>query len=148
MSYFVRYFATGQVPTLSELVSAAQADSPHLGMADLVSGPIAHADLNWVGEVFAEIEINERGSEMFEAEILEQLELIRLGRGKKTPIVNLLKEASCIIAVRILTSSGEFRELLDRVDPIWEWLDENRRGVTAFDSHGFYLDSRYLVKTS
>jgi len=148
MSYFVRYFAIGPVPILSELVHAAQTDAPQLGMANLVNGPVPHADLTWDGEVFAEIEINESGQELFEAEIAEQLELIRESRGKKAPVIAALKVASCIVAVRILTSSGEFRELLDRVDPIWSWLDDHRKGVTAFDAHGFYMDSKHLVKSS
>lgn len=138
MAYYMRFFVTTEsgLP-LSEINHALKAADDRYS--------IENGDLLFGGDLYGQIEISTPGDEIFESELeefkaeLEQAE----GNGKKKVEATLLC-TKAIVVVQVLWQDRDSEETLRRLDPLWEWLISNHKGLMQADGEGFY-EGRNLI---
>jgi hypothetical protein len=140
MSYFMRYISTDATPiTLAQLEQGLQAVNPTYRVVDSV--------LHLGDEVYGDIEINYPSDELFADEIAELQEAVRDAHGKqKRVVLNVLQQATTIIAVQVLYQNREIETTLQALDPLWTWLFTNRQGLLQVDGEGYYAGTKLLLK--
>ncbi len=90
-------------------------------------------------ELYGQLEINRRGSELMDEEIEEFLEELEDEKGRQVERVRgVLQDCRCIVAVEVLWQGREAEATLDRLDPLWHWLWREYRGLLNADCEGFY----------
>ena len=101
--------------------------------------------LTYNGAVYGEIEVNRPGDEVFEEESEELKEFVEDAEGeRKSEVLSVLSEAKAIIAVRVLWQGRETEDTLEKIDPLWQWLFANRKGLQQAGGEGYY-DASGLV---
>ncbi len=77
----------------------------------------------YAGEAHAELEINQPGDGLFEAEIGELTECLDDVRGRASKrVLYTLENATCIVAAHMLYGGRELDLTLERLDSVWNWL--------------------------
>ena len=57
---------------------------------------------------------------------------------QKRRVIDTLRAAREIVAVQVLFGNGDTVWTLDRLSPLWTWLQSNRRGLVQADGEGYY----------
>ncbi len=143
MGYYMRYILTDdRETTLSEIETGLKQVDPDYSIGD-------GETLMYGDELYGEIEINVPGDGLFEAEVEELKEEIKDNRGRnKTTVLEALQKARAIVAVRVLWQDRETEQTLDKIDPLWEWLFDNREGLLQADGEGYYSQSKHILKVA
>ena len=138
MGYYMRYIDSDATPiTLDEL-------GPALSTIDAAYG-IINGELFHSGDLYGEIEINRRGTELCDEELDELQDFAEDADGEhKQRVMDALTNATSIIAVRVLWQGREPEPTLEKLDPLWNWLLSNRKGLMQADDEGYY-DSSGLI---
>ncbi len=143
MSYYMRYLITEDksVSLDSIEVGLRTQDQTYriLREADGSTGDLLHG-----GVVYAQIEINRPGDEIFDEDIAELRALLppppEAGR-----VHDALDHTTAMVAVEIGWQGLDPEDLLDNIDPLWEWLEREYRGLLQVDSEGFYEGDEHLL---
>jgi hypothetical protein len=140
MGYYMRFFDTSDDPLTIEAIEAAmQQHDPAYRLDAPQDARIPQADLYRGDSVFAEIEINQPGDDLFDGEIEEMLEFLEEAEGKnRNRVEKVLKSAKRIISARVLHQDREPEESLSGIDPLWKWLFSARGGLLQADGEGYY----------
>ncbi len=87
------------------------------------------------------------GDGLFEEERDELIELVEGGDDAPTRgrVVSTLRIARAIVAVQVLFGDGDTDETLDRLVPLWTWLQANRRGLIQADGEGYYDGPKLIL---
>ena len=143
MGYYMRYILTDdRETTLSQIETGLKQVDPDYSIGD-------GETLMYGDELYGEIEINVPGDGLFEAEVEELKEEIQDNRGmNKTTVLEALQKARAIVAVRVLWQGRETEQTLEKIDPLWEWLFDNREGLLQADGEGYYNQSRHILKVA
>jgi hypothetical protein len=103
--------------------------------------------LVYEGDVYGQIEVNRRGDETFGEEVEELREFVEGAEGAKKPeVLGVLSGARTLIAVRVLDHGRELEAMLEKIDPLWEWLLTNRKGLLQADGEGYYDASGLILE--
>jgi hypothetical protein len=140
----MRFVSTDEQPVTTgplrdALVAAGSAYEVQL---DDVALTIVHA-----GARIAHVEINVPGDGLFDEEREELIESLSVAAGDdsaKANVVASLRAARTIVAAQVLFGTGDTDSTLKALDPLWQWLFRNRRGLLQADGEGYY-DARGLV---
>lgn len=141
MSYYMRFITTDSEETTPVVLHRAlqKADSRY-SIAE--SGEIMLGD-----DVFGVVEVNLPGEELFEEEIEELKEFVEDVRGgRKKDVLKTLDAAKAIVAVQVLFGGRETDEVLEKLDPLWEWLMSNRKGLLQADGEGYYDQTGLILE--
>ena len=147
MGYYMRFYDTDPRPLrLASLRAALRRVDPAYALdapdpAEPGFGILRYADL-----VRAEVTLSRPGDGLFDDERAEHLAAVTAGRGRgKAAVAEVLREArrSVVVCVRFGTKGVE--ETLTRIDPLWEWLFENRWGLVHAEDEGFYNDDGLIL---
>jgi len=147
MGYYMRFITTDERDvTLSQLDSvlkhSSDAYSIERDKSDDLEGLIKHNQ-----EKYAQIEINVPGDGLFEEEIEELIDFVSDASGpRKVQVSHALKSARAIVAVQVLFQMRITEETLSKLDPLWTWLLENRKGLLQADGEGYYDKSGLILK--
>ncbi|HYQ42594.1 MAG TPA: hypothetical protein VER11_11525 [Polyangiaceae bacterium] len=110
-----------------------------------VDGEAAEANITLDGRIIAQLTINIAGDGLFDDERTELLESADDGKGPgKASVLEMLGIARTIVAVRVSFGNADPEETLDALDPLWSWLQDNRRGLLQADGEGYY-DTNGLI---
>jgi hypothetical protein len=60
-------------------------------------------------------------------------------------VKRLLQDARFTIAVRVLWQGRESKATLEKIDPLWEWLFDQYRGLLQADGEGYFDASRRIL---
>ena len=103
-------------------------------------------DLTFSGDIYGALEINRPGDGLFDEEIDELKEFLEDAGGERKPeVLQVLSDAKAIIALQVLQQGrASSEETLERIDPLWEWLFANYKGLMQADAEGYY-DSQGLI---
>jgi hypothetical protein len=83
--------------------------------------------------------MNVPGDGLFEEERDELIEFAEDGNeAQKRRVIDMLRAAREIVAVQVLFGNGDTGWTLDRLSPLWTWLQSNRRGLIQADGEGYY----------
>lgn len=137
----MRYIVTASEPVTIEQLSTA------LSTADARYAIAEGGDLTYRGEVFAQVEVNQPGDGLFEEEREELLGFLEDAEDQKAAaeVKKALNEATAIVAVRVLWGDRGTEATLDKLEPLWGWLFENRNGLLQADDEGYYDAKRRQV---
>jgi hypothetical protein len=154
MGYFMRYFIpqSAEQVSLSVIREALTAIDPHytiqIDPTDTYFGDLYYGERN-----LGEIEINRVGDDIFQEEIDDFLDLLAYSQDpQKAVVINTLKTAGQMVAISAIWRDGDVDDadaVHDRIDPLWEWLDNRYQGMLHCDGDGFYHgDSLILEMTT
>ncbi len=59
----------------------------------------------------------------------------------------LLQEAQATVAVRVLSQGRETGATLEKIDPLWDWLFDEYRGLLQADGEGYYDANGQILAT-
>jgi len=139
MGYYLRFIVTDPPPlSVAHLDAALRSVDP----AYTIDG----YDLRHGDGLYGEIEVNPRGTGLCDEELGELADFIEdAGEGDRARVLAVLKQATAIVAVRVLWQGREAAETLTRLDPLWGWLFDHRAGLLQADGEGYYdEDGRVL----
>src|SRR5262245_14801059 len=127
MGYYMRYISADARPLeLSELARVLAEQNPAYDLRFEQN----EGTLHYGETVIAQLEINLPGDGMFDEELAELREFAEDADGAAlSPVPQVLRQAAGLLAVRVLWGTGESETTLQRLDPIWSWLFEHRRGL-------------------
>ena len=149
MGYHMRFITTDASETTPAILEQAlkAADSQY-SIAE--SGELKHGD-----ELYGAVEINRPGDGLFEEEIEELKEFVEDAqtswlsflRGKrKAYVVKTLDSARAIVAVQVLFGGRQAEATIRKLDPLFEWLIANRKGLLQVDDEGYYDQAGRILK--
>lgn len=132
MGYYMRYISTDeQEISLNDLEAALKLLDSSYTISD---GIIQYGE-----DLYGEIEINPRGSELCDEELDELQDFLENTKSEqKERVVETLRKATAIIALRVLFQGRNPEQTLEKLDPIWQWLFTNSSGLMQADDEGYY----------
>lgn len=148
MGYYMRYISTDeQEITIPLLENILKAKDPQYAITNVQGLPNESGDLMYGASIYGEIEINHPGNSLFEEEIEELKEFLSETEGKKQKLVlQTLTNARIVLAIQILWQGRKAEETLEKIDPLWNWLLDNRRGLLQADGEGYYNKSGLILE--
>jgi hypothetical protein len=140
MGYYMRFFDTSDDPlTIGAIETAIKKQDPAYRLDTPKDAEIPQADLYRGESLFAQIEINQPGDDLFDAEIQEMIEFLEETEGEnRKRVENVLRTARRIVSVQVLYQGRELEQTLSGIDPLWEWLFSTRKGLLQADGEGYY----------
>lgn len=139
MGYYMRYITlTPVIITLQDLESALRLTHQNYVVTPDQINDLA-GDLFWGDTLLGEVEINRPNDGIFEEDIGDLKELVQHSTDpKRRHILEMLNQATSIIAVRALWKGHDADTVLSRLDPLWDWLFMIHPGLLQADNDGFY----------
>ena len=67
-------------------------------------------------------------------------------RKPKQRVLAFLKQIKVRIVVQVLWGGREGEDTLEKLDPLWEWLMTNYKGLLYVDGEGFYEGKMLILK--
>lgn len=149
MGYYMRFITTDATETTPAILEQAlkAADSRY---SITESGELKHG-----GGLYGAVEINRPGDGLFDEEIEELKEFVedaQMGwlsflRGKrKADVVKTLDSAKAIVAVQVLFGDRQAQATIRKLDPLFQWLFVNRKGLLQVDDEGYYDQTGRILK--
>ena len=151
MGYYMRYLFEGEPEVqLDALEAALKKIDGGYAFVDWANDGRS-AEIRYNDEVYGafDLEMIEDGDE----EIQEMIEEVESAKGwfvkkPKERVLAFLRQVRVRLVVRVLWGGREGNETLDRLDPIWEWLMANYKGLLYADGEGFYEGKKLRLKVS
>ncbi|MDC0935462.1 hypothetical protein OAS39_04175 [Pirellulales bacterium] len=132
MGYYMRFIVEDDTPLTLEVVDSA------LKTYD-AQYAIRDGGLYFEEDIYGEIEINKHGEELCNAELQELREFVEdAAVGQQDRVLENLREAKCMVVLRVLSQGRDTDSTLKVLDPLWEWLFTYRRGLLQADGEGYY----------
>ncbi len=149
MSYFMRYISTDSASMSIDLIEAAlSASDPKYSVRRLTNCVGDSGELRYGRALYAILDIVNNADD--ECEDIKELR-------------SLVNAADADVSYRVLQSFDRWTSLLTlevkfqgrsrertlvKLDPLWDWLVENRRGLIHADGEGFYEGTDLILDTS
>ena len=145
MGYYIRYIVSDDRPVSLQDIRIAFAEA---GSGYEVDGEESEATIVYDSRPIGHVTLNVPGDGLFDEERDELIEFAQdsSDTNAQTRVVNTLREAQGIVAVQVLfgDGDGDTDQTLDRLAPLWTWLQANRRGLIQADGEGYY-DGQELI---
>ena len=149
MGYYMRFIETDSTETTRAILDGA------LRTVDSNYSLTASGELKYGDDCYGSVEINRPGAGLFDEEIEELkrfvedaqlgwLSFMRIGR--KAHVVKTLDSATAIVSVQIMFGDRETEATLDKLDPLFQWLFANRKGLLQVDGEGYYDQAGRILK--
>jgi hypothetical protein len=143
MSYFMRFMLTdGAPPSLQTIAEALKSVDQAF---DIVQDSVDSnaGDLYYGDDLYAEIEINQRGDPLCDEDIEDFIEELNKHDDPKRMIaLDVLNRATGMVVVHVLRAGHENPALLDA---LWNWLFTTREGLLQIDEEGFFDQEQRIV---
>ena len=140
----MRYIVADDQPVSLEDIGKAFAKA---GVDYDVEGEETEVTITYQGRPIGHVTLNVPGDGLFEEERDELIEFAEEGNeAQKRRVIDVLRAAREIVAVQVLFGNGDTGWTLDRLSPLWTWLQSNRRGLVQADGEGYY-DGHDLILT-
>jgi len=132
----MRYIVADEQPVRLEDIGRAFVEA---GVEYDVDGEETEVTITYQGRPIGHVTLNVPGDGLFEEERDELIEFAEEGNeAQKRRVIDTLRVAREIVAVRVLFGNGDTDWTLDRLSPLWTWLQSNRRGLVQADGEGYY----------
>lgn len=144
MGYYMRYIvADERAVTIADVRRAFAVEEEDY----VVDGEDPEAGVALDGRMLAHVTINVPGDGLFDDERAELIESADEGEGPgKATVLETLSAARTIVAVQVLFGHSDTEETLDALDPLWTWLQDNRRGLLQAGGEGYYDSSGLILE--
>ena len=150
MGYWMQYIvADKQEVSLSWLEAKLKEVRGSYAIKDAADGDDGETgELMFDGELYGEIHIGRPGQDTCDG-VLEGMKE-EVAQAKKGPrrarVAKTLGEATAVVAMRVLYQGRGTDETLENIQPMWEVLFANRKGLLYADMEGFYDSNRLILK--
>ena len=145
IGYYMRYLvADKREVTLAQLEAALREIDSQYSIPVIREQPSEVGYLLYRGSQYGELWIDRPPEEEELEELREDVEESK-GR-KKLTVLRALEKATAIVAVCVRYQDRGVEETMVRIDPLWEWLFNNRKGILQADGEGFYDQSGLILK--
>lgn len=139
MSYYMRFIQTDDEPVTLEVLRDGLQEEDDYTIDE-------NGRLCLSNSQCAEIQIHRPGDTCFEKEIATLSEAVRrIGGPSGKRVLKSLDGAQSLVIVRVLWQDRQPEETLQKIDPLWRWLFENRNGLVQADDEGYYVRSRRIL---
>lgn len=146
MGYYMRFIVTDEhTLDLRVIEHALQERDEAYRLESIQFEPYEAADLGYGEEVYAEIELNRPGDDLFADEVDELVDELAnwdFELDEDHQVREVLREmvqgARIIVAVRILFGDNGLEDGIRLVEPLWDWMFKTYEGVLQVDYEGYY----------
>lgn len=144
MGDFIRFILTGEHDlTLAQIETGLKEIDPEFSIipdqAATNMGDVLHG-----GEVYGEIEVNRRGDQVFEEDIVDLREQLEdIGDDTKTTVLATLDSATGMVAFQL---SEVGHDQYRKIDPFWDWLFDRYPGLLQIDEEGYYTQNEQILQ--
>jgi hypothetical protein len=141
MSYYMRFITTDTTETTHVILEQGlkERDTQY---SIAKSGELKHGE-----DVYGVVEVNRPGDGLFDEEIGELKEFVEDVRGKrKAHVLKILDTAKAIVAVQVLFGDRQPEATRQKLNPLWEWLIFNRKGLWQLDDQGYFDQTGRILK--
>jgi hypothetical protein len=145
MGYYMRFILTSdESPQPEDIRAALRSLSLDYAVISPEDDP-TRAELLFAGERLGEIEFNRPGDDIFDEDIDELRQLVSRSQNEnRQRVLDVLDRARIMVAAQLFWKGEDSEPVLERVDPLWDWLFANYDGLLQADGDGFY-DSESLI---
>ena len=151
MGYYMRYLFEGEPEVrLDALEAAIKEIDEGYAFVDWENDGRS-AEIRYKDEVYGAFDleyIKGDGADDETQEMIEEVEAVTgwFIKKPKERVLTFLQQVKVRLVVRVLWGGREGNETLDRLDPIWEWLMANYKGLLQADDEGFYEGRKMILK--
>lgn len=139
MSHYMRYIVVDEQPVgPGELARALISSDPIYAVEPDESA--ATVTVLYGDAAAAQIEINVPGDGLFDQELdyLRRDVLATDDGTARERVLATLDTARAIVAAQVLRGAYDEHDAPTRLDPLWQWLFANRKGLLQADGEGYY----------
>ncbi|MBY6047156.1 hypothetical protein [Vannielia litorea] len=141
MSHYMRFFFTSPAPGLADLAAALPSTLPRHSLRHLApeAGP-REAEL-FAGETLcAALDLTLPDKPLFADETGEFIEALDAGKGQGDVALvrGVLTGCTAILAAQVLWQGRTTDEVMDDLDPFWDWVASQHKGLLQADTQGFF----------
>jgi hypothetical protein len=105
------------------------------------------AELFFKGELYGQVELNQFGQEEIDEELEELIEDVECTEeATKDEVLRILKKTRVMFVIHVLWQGRDAELTLKRLEPLWEWLFKNYRGLLQADGEGYYNEQDLILK--
>lgn len=154
MAYYMHFIVTEDAAavTLDAIETALRQIDPAYSLGHRQPAPYEAADLLYKDEVYAEIELNRPGDDLFDdaiAVLIDDLDEFEFEHPEDQRIQQTLREwihqAQMVIGVQIIFGDEGMEPGVALVEPLWDWLFSTVEGVLQVDYEGYYDEEGPLL---
>jgi hypothetical protein len=143
MSFYMRFISTSSKPiTLDLIESGLNEVDPGYMLENAQTETFSAADFVFEGQLCAELEINRSGDDIFQDEIDELADYLQdvdwSRADAQGQVFDTLEAAQLMISVRVPQRGDDIEVILDRIEPLWDWLFDHYDGLLQIDGDGYY----------
>src|SRR5690349_7235115 len=133
MGYYMRYLIAEDTGiSLSQIEQRLKQVDPSYSITD--DGALRFGD-----DLYGAVSLTFPDDSLFGEELEELKEEVEEATGKnKKKVIEVLDGAKAIVAVQVLYQGREIEETMEKLDPLWEWLFNNYKGLLQADEEGYY----------
>lgn len=144
MGHFSRFIITDDQPiTIPMMAEALTAYDSRYRFANTQIPDIA--ELYHGSTYCGEIEISRSEEEIFGEELEEFAELVRFSSSPaREAVLEVLRTAQVMIVMDAEWRTTESDEVLDLIEPLWDWCFAHYKGLLQMDHYGFF-DANTLI---
>jgi hypothetical protein len=150
MGYLMRFISTSeQIITLASIrVALKQIDPAY----NITNDEIPDLGDLLYGEVRCGIvEVNRPSEDIFEDDLEAFRDMLKGDTLAEEQVRQVLNAANAMVVVEAFWEGANSEEILQRIDPLWDWLFTHYTGISQADSEGFYdlfgliLERKYTI---
>ena len=147
MGYYMRFILTGEDETrLRDLEAGLKKVDGSYQITNVELLPYESGELRHGDALLGEVEINRPADPEELDELREEVEESGASTEEQQAVLSVVNQATSIIAVRVLRQGRNSEEVLEEIDPLWDWLFANRKGLLHADADGFYDASGLILE--
>lgn len=151
MGYYMRYLFEGQPDVgLDALEAALKEIDGGYAFVDWENDRRS-AEIRYRDGVYGAFDLEYIEGDGEDEEIQEMIEEVESVTGlftkkPKQRVLEFLRQVRVRLVVRVLWGGREGNETLDRLNPVWQWLMANYKGLLQADDEGCYEGRKLILK--
>ncbi|MCO6382232.1 hypothetical protein [Oceanicola sp. 502str15] len=141
MSHYMRFFFTSPAPALSRLAATLPTALPRHSLRHLAPEDAPREAELYAGETLcAALDLTLPGTPLFTDEIAEFIAALEAGKGtgEMARVRDVLTRCTAVLAAQILWQGRKTDEVMDDIDPFWDWIAAQHEGLLQADTQGFF----------
>jgi hypothetical protein len=151
MGYYMRYLFEGQPVVRLEDIETALKKVDEDYVLTYWEDDHSHAEITYQGQVYGVMGLEFLTEDGLDEEIEEMVEKVELVKGlfvkkPKERVLEFLKQVKVRVIVQVLDGGRTIEQTFSKIDPVWEWLMANYKGLLHADGEGFYEGKKLILK--
>jgi len=147
MGYYMRFIVDDEKDVGLDRIAAALKEADAAYQLAAWDRERERAELCCGEDLYGEIEVNRKGTELMDEEIEELCADVEdVGGPGAERVIATLRRCKAMVVIRVLWQGREAVATLEKIDPLWEWLFANFAGLLQSDGEGYYDTSGVVLE--